>query len=590
MTVTTRQEPPSPPRSAHGELEFDLHHVANHNAEAEQPSNGVRSGPTGSQHTRDHSAVYQSPAPEIQPTYFEQRLVFRDGPDKAGLTEAQFLTGQYPPYAVPSGLEEPLQLDMSMGEFDTAVPETQSQGRELPSYTFYEPPPQDTLSCGSRSSVPLTPTSSDHDLDSRRMTRSGLTITNHRSAQDIPQDKPRVMRKIKKANRRGEQRRMPRVTMPLSELTKTVDAPLRDMDEWVNRTTEVRRKEVEARKGYVTRPMNSFFLYRSAYAERTKVWCLQNNHQVVSSVSGESWPLETPEIREKYNELAKLERAKHQEAHPGYKFSPSKAQAGTKKNVRVEEVESEPSDLSDPEWTNNGKRLRNRPAPSSRTQSREPVYPPNGMYGNGPADLGRVVNRSAYGFTNPGKMVPAMMDHGQHHHGQYYQTLVQHNMGRPNVEDVIVRRTDAPGMHYEHAPPMDVPGGRHYSISQHQHQHPHPHVCFHQDYQRHDSKLDPQLLAFDNGFQMDGIARQGEIMDSQGDSGFGTPYSSMGSDMDGADYMSHGQPGPNFHQAAPFNPGEQMLTDASEWPNELATHGSEFEQLMNDHANNGNQR
>ncbi|KAF2089132.1 hypothetical protein K490DRAFT_38767, partial [Saccharata proteae CBS 121410] len=103
------------------------------------------------------------------------------------------------------------------------------------------------------------------------------------------------------------------------------------MEEWVNRPASVRRTEVEKRKGYVTRPMNSFMLYRSAYAERTKQWCLQNNHQVVSSVSGESWPLEPPEIREQYNDYAKIERINHQNAHPDYKFSPSKASTAARK-------------------------------------------------------------------------------------------------------------------------------------------------------------------------------------------------------------------------------------------------------------------
>ncbi|KAF8249333.1 HMG-box, partial [Wilcoxina mikolae CBS 423.85] len=96
------------------------------------------------------------------------------------------------------------------------------------------------------------------------------------------------------------------------------------MECWVTRSTQARKKEVEKRGGYITRPMNSFMLYRSAFAERTKYWCLQNNHQVVSSVSGESWPLEPDHIRQKYNDLAKKERENHQLAHPGYKFSPSK--------------------------------------------------------------------------------------------------------------------------------------------------------------------------------------------------------------------------------------------------------------------------
>ncbi|KAK8168691.1 high mobility group box domain-containing protein, partial [Phyllosticta citrichinensis] len=103
------------------------------------------------------------------------------------------------------------------------------------------------------------------------------------------------------------------------------------MEEWVNRSESVRREEVAKRHGYITRPMNSFMLYRSAYADRTKIWCLQNNHQVVSSVSGESWPMEPPEVREHYNDLAKLERLNHQKAHPEYKFCPTKSASTARK-------------------------------------------------------------------------------------------------------------------------------------------------------------------------------------------------------------------------------------------------------------------
>lgn len=127
---------------------------------------------------------------------------------------------------------------------------------------------------------------------------------------------------------------IPKLTAPLSELTTDYHhIPVRDMEEWVHRPVEVRWMEVKKREGYIARPMNSFMLYRSAYAERTKFWCLQNNHQVVSSVSGVSWPLEPPSVRNRYNELARIERMNHQAAHPGYKFSPSKFPDGKKRKT-----------------------------------------------------------------------------------------------------------------------------------------------------------------------------------------------------------------------------------------------------------------
>ncbi|KAI5304557.1 hypothetical protein KEM56_006348 [Ascosphaera pollenicola] len=118
---------------------------------------------------------------------------------------------------------------------------------------------------------------------------------------------------------------MPELNQPLSILTQHMHhIPLRDMEAHVHRPFEVRMQEVEKKNGKIARPMNSFMLYRSAYAERTKEWCSKNNHQIVSSVSGQSWPQETLEIREKYERLAVIERENHKKAHPDYKFAPNK--------------------------------------------------------------------------------------------------------------------------------------------------------------------------------------------------------------------------------------------------------------------------
>ncbi|KAG9800399.1 hypothetical protein KCU63_g25214, partial [Aureobasidium melanogenum] len=110
---------------------------------------------------------------------------------------------------------------------------------------------------------------------------------------------------------------------PLSVLTKNSDTPLRDMEAWANRSVEERRSEV-TKANKIARPMNRFMLYRSAYAERTKKWCDQNNHQIVSKVTGQSWKkLEPKEIKDYYDRLATIERENHQRAFPEYKFSPA---------------------------------------------------------------------------------------------------------------------------------------------------------------------------------------------------------------------------------------------------------------------------
>ena len=197
------------------------------------------------------------------------------------------------------------------------------------------------------------PTPMSHHSDTRR-TRSGRSIVRNDSPHSTNRSTPPRSSRKKKATA-NDKNRTPKLTAPLSVLTKDMtNVPVKDMEAWVKRSVADRLAEAEKRNGYITRPMNSFMLYRSAYAERTKMWCLHNNHQVVSSVSGESWPLEPGEVREFYNELAKIERINHQNAHPNYKFSPSKpgnASASSKKRSRADSGnESEPSDLDDPDW------------------------------------------------------------------------------------------------------------------------------------------------------------------------------------------------------------------------------------------------
>ncbi|KAM0796277.1 high mobility group box domain-containing protein, partial [Usnea florida] len=72
----------------------------------------------------------------------------------------------------------------------------------------------------------------------------------------------------------------------------------------------------------IKRPSNSFILYRSAYADRARAWEKSPNHQKISSLAGESWAMEPPEIRKQYDAWAKVERENHAKAFPDYKFQP----------------------------------------------------------------------------------------------------------------------------------------------------------------------------------------------------------------------------------------------------------------------------
>lgn len=303
-------------------------------------------------------------------------------------------------------------------------------------------------------------------------------------------------RKTKAA--KGEKAKTPKLTAPLSIMTEKLQhIPVKDMKAWVNRTADVRRKEAEKRNGYITRPMNSFMLYRSAYAERAKAWCLQNNHQVVSSVAGESWPLEPPEVRDRYNEYAKIERINHQNAHPTYKFSPSKVAAPPRKR-KDEWSDEEPSDLEDADWGHdNGRRSR-----QTKRFQRSVSYPPNlgpPEYIDRPFGPGaNGMMRSSWEMTNEGRPMPMPMRPDMYHH-QYYQTATYPNthIGAQYSEDLRMHRVavppapSAPTLQFSSNQLLGLPGG---DASDLMHQlHPQATTPF------DDGQVDPLLLAYDGG-------------------------------------------------------------------------------------------
>jgi hypothetical protein len=201
-----------------------------------------------------------------------------------------------------------------------------------------------------------------------------------------------------------------------------MEVPMKDIEAHVNRSKEQRLKELEQSNGYVKRPMNSFMLYRSAFADRTKHWCKQNNHQVVSSVAGESWPLESDELRSQFDQWAKTERQHHQEAHPNYKFSPSKS-SNKRRKGDVSDDEIEPSDLDehDPDGEYRGGR-----SVRQRRQPRETVYLPTNVGFESHPYYGQQLNGyepSQFQYANPGRPLPSNIAYDMH--GNPYDTHMQ---------------------------------------------------------------------------------------------------------------------------------------------------------------------
>ena len=276
-----------------------------------------------------------------------------------------------------------------------------------------------------------TPSPGPHGyVDSGIHTRSGRALgspeTPKRNGRDTPAKRP-PKRRIK-APKAGAHH----LEVPLSELTKDYSIPVKDMDKWVNRSAEDRRKESEKKNGYISRPMNSFMLYRSAYAERVKQFCKENNHQVVSQVTGASWPMEPDAVRKEYERLSILERDNHAAAFPDYKFAPNK---NGKKRGREDE------DDSDGEWGGSSRTKRSRTVASSRgvTPSSRAGTPFDDYYSPSPYQHAVPYNPSAYDHRYPRGPAPPQF-HDPLGYGQYYQQNVRQYA--PQVEDVTFNRVE----------------------------------------------------------------------------------------------------------------------------------------------------
>lgn len=212
---------------------------------------------------------------------------------------------------------------------------------------------------------------------------------------------PKVNRRAKKAKERTKAK----IDTPLSVSTKHLThIPLRDMDTYVHRPASERKEEVIKRNGRIARPMNSFMLYRSAYAERTKELSSQNNHQVVSETAGDSWKIEPKEIREKYEDLANVEKTNHLQAHPGYKFSPSKKDKLPGEERSEPDVEHEASPMSSPPFVQVGRGV-NSGVDSSNWVNRDFNTPFDQDHGLPSASF----LSSSWQASHPGRPFPGMI-------------------------------------------------------------------------------------------------------------------------------------------------------------------------------------
>ncbi|CAI7624928.1 unnamed protein product [Penicillium crustosum] len=226
------------------------------------------------------------------------------------------------------GVYRPAYDNMAMSDEEIS---TRQQEMHYASPPFYNAPgfsqnmpPQSIMMSGAQVTTP--PPGSDEDLIPMG---SPTMMTPSPPWSQSPHNRGKTPVRTAKQRRNRARRELsdPGIKLdgPISQLTESFHStPIKDMDAWVARSALERQDEVRKKNGKISRPMNSFMLYRSAYAERTKKLVGANNHQIVSKIAGQGWKLEPIEIRRKYEDLAKLERDNHAATHPDYKFSPNK--------------------------------------------------------------------------------------------------------------------------------------------------------------------------------------------------------------------------------------------------------------------------
>lgn len=269
-----------------------------------------------------------------------------------------------------------------------------------------------------------------------------------------PRERSRAAARVKTAKGRKAQKNKSKpekdsgkLETPYSLLAKPrEEAIIAEMETWVNRPVSERLQEIETGKtpGKVKRPMNCFMLYRKAYQSL----CPENNHQTISKMCGQSWDMETEEVKERFQAWARVERENHQLAHPEYKFSPSKA--GTDKASKrkaSDEVSEETSDIEEADHRRNTRQATDSsytPASSAYTPySREASSFPDFRVGSTIPNQSQD-RSSRYEDIYPGQPYPAPYNEAELEHGQYYQQIIHRNPTHPAYEDVIIRRAAGP--------------------------------------------------------------------------------------------------------------------------------------------------
>lgn len=128
-----------------------------------------------------------------------------------------------------------------------------------------------------------------------------------------------------KANKKSTDKEEATTTLqqPLSQIAESGNPiPEFDIEKFVNRSTKQRLDELNnsKRPDKIPRPMNAFMLYRKAYQSHCAEHSQQRNHIAISRVCGESWHMETADIKQKFTRCAMIEKENHAKAYVGYRY------------------------------------------------------------------------------------------------------------------------------------------------------------------------------------------------------------------------------------------------------------------------------
>ncbi len=240
--------------------------------------------------------------------------------------------------------------------------------------------------------VPFTPESSPPVGDCGT-TRTGVGLSKRLRAVPDATRARRPRAASRRRNQAGAARKSFFLRQPLSEISaESGDALVFDVDSFVHRPPEVRKQE-QKKQGKVKRPLNDFVLYRKAYSAVAKARVLseenKNNQQLVSQICGESWGMETAAIKATFKRLANVERTKHFQAFPDYKYAPKlvkkgKGETSTKDAATTDQIvaSSHHGSMAMPsaQMLHPPNHVAYMPAANTMAMGRLPEYAPVGPY------------------------------------------------------------------------------------------------------------------------------------------------------------------------------------------------------------------